>query len=147
MSKSAYDFTLYGPDTQQLYQEAQKFERIVARLPGLLDVNSDLQIKNPRINIAIDRDRAAALELNWIEHREHALRCLRPAVLLHHLLPHQPVPRAARNAAGVPAARRRALAMIYLKSGTGKLVPLDAVAKLTSDAGPQSIPTPASCPR
>ena len=24
MSKSSYDFTLYGPDTQQLYTEAQK---------------------------------------------------------------------------------------------------------------------------
>ena len=31
MSKSAYDYTLYGPDTQQLYAEAPKLERIIAR--------------------------------------------------------------------------------------------------------------------
>jgi HAE1 family hydrophobic/amphiphilic exporter-1 len=66
MQKSGYDYTLSGPDTQQLYAEAPKLERVLARLPGLLDVSSDLQIKTPRINISIDRDRAAALHLNWI---------------------------------------------------------------------------------
>ena len=44
MSKSAYDFTLVGPDTQQLYAEAPKLERVMARMPGLQDVTSDLQI-------------------------------------------------------------------------------------------------------
>src|SRR5262249_40607761 len=66
MSKSGYDFTLYGPDTKELYAEAPEFERIMARIPGLQDVSSDLQIKTPRISIVLDRDRAAALNLNWI---------------------------------------------------------------------------------
>ena len=65
MSKSAYDFTLYGPDTEQLYDEAPKLERMIAALPGVQDVTSDLQIKTPRVNIVLDRDRAAALQLNW----------------------------------------------------------------------------------
>src|SRR5581483_8469851 len=51
MSKSSYDFTLYGPDTQQLYSEAQKLERVMQRLPGLQEVSSDLQIRNPRVNV------------------------------------------------------------------------------------------------
>ena len=50
---------------QQLYAEAPKLERVIARLPGLQDVTSDLQIKTPRVNIVLDRDRAAALHLNW----------------------------------------------------------------------------------
>ena len=37
----------------------------MARMPGLQDVSSDLQIKTPRVNIVLDRDRAAALNLNW----------------------------------------------------------------------------------
>ncbi len=45
--------------------EAPKLERIIARLPGLQEVTSDLQIKTPRVNIVLDRDRAAALNLNW----------------------------------------------------------------------------------
>ena len=31
------------------------------RLPGLQDVTSDLQIKNPQINVVIDRDKSSAL--------------------------------------------------------------------------------------
>ena len=38
MSKSSYDYTLVGPDTAQLYVEAQKLEQVVNRLPGLADV-------------------------------------------------------------------------------------------------------------
>jgi HAE1 family hydrophobic/amphiphilic exporter-1 len=139
MSKSSYDFTLYGPDTSQLYQEAQKFERIVGRLPGLLDVTSDLQIKNPQINITIDRDKAAALQLNWIGIANTLYDAFGPRfsstiyaptdqyrVLLEMLPEYQ------QHADG--------LSKIRLKSGTGQLVPLDSVAKLTTVAGPQSIP-------
>ena len=65
----------------QLYEEAPKLERALAHMPGLQDVTSDLQIKTPRVNIVLDRDRAAALHLNWQHHLEHAVRRLRPAVL------------------------------------------------------------------
>jgi HAE1 family hydrophobic/amphiphilic exporter-1 len=139
MSKSSYDFTLYGPDTTQLYQEAQKFEGIVGRLPGLLDVTSDLQIKNPQITITVDRDKAAALQLNWIGIANTLYDAFGPRfsstiyaptdqyrVLLEMLPEYQ------QHADG--------LDKIYLKSGTGQLVPLDSVAKLTTVAGPQSIP-------
>ena len=34
MTKSAYDFTLQGPDTDELYQQAPKLERAIAKLPG-----------------------------------------------------------------------------------------------------------------
>src|ERR1041385_8781766 len=66
MAKASYDYTLYGPDTEQLYAEGAKLEKVVARLPGLVDVTSDLQIKNPQIEITIDRDRAASLGVNWL---------------------------------------------------------------------------------
>ena len=139
MSKSSYDFTLYGPDTTQLYQEAQKFERIVGRLPGLLDVTSDLQIKNPQITITIDRDKAAALQLNWIGIANTLYDAFGPRFSSTIYAPNdqyrvllEMLPEYQQHADG--------LAKIYLKSGTGQLVPLDSVAKLTSVAGPQSIP-------
>src|SRR5579864_7668034 len=37
----------------------------LARIPGLAEVTSDLQIRNPRVNVVLDRDRAAALNVNW----------------------------------------------------------------------------------
>jgi len=63
-TKSAYDFTLQGPDTVELYAEAQKLQREIEKLPGLIDVTTDLQVKNPQVNMNIDRDRAAALGLD-----------------------------------------------------------------------------------
>ncbi|MGA2267950.1 MAG: efflux RND transporter permease subunit [Bryobacteraceae bacterium] len=139
MSRSSYDFTLYGPDTQQLYTEAPKLERIIGRLPGLQEVSSDLQIRNPRVNVILDRDRAAALNLNWNNISSVLYDAFGPQfsstiysptnqyrVLLEML------PRYQEHTDG--------LQMIYLKSDTGQLVPLNAVAKLVMDAGPQSIP-------
>jgi hydrophobic/amphiphilic exporter-1 (mainly G- bacteria), HAE1 family len=63
-TKSAYDFTLQGPDTVELYAQAQKLQREIEKLPGLIDVTTDLQVKNPQVNMNIDRDRAAALGLD-----------------------------------------------------------------------------------
>src|SRR5581483_4382332 len=45
-SQAAYDYTLSGPDVDELYREAPKLEAAMLRLPGLVDVISDLQIKN-----------------------------------------------------------------------------------------------------
>jgi HAE1 family hydrophobic/amphiphilic exporter-1 len=63
-TKSAYDFTLQGPDTDELYKQAQRLQAEIAKLPGLIDVTTDLQVKNPQVNMDIDRDRAAALGLD-----------------------------------------------------------------------------------
>jgi HAE1 family hydrophobic/amphiphilic exporter-1 len=139
MSKSSYDFTLQGPDTQQLFAEAQKLQQVVTKLPGLQEVTSDLQIKNPRVNIVLDRDRAAALSVNWNSISSTLYDAFGPQlsstiyaptnqyrVLLEMLPTYQ------RFTDG--------LKMIYMKSDTGSMVPLNAVSKLVEDAGPQSIP-------
>ena len=139
MSKSSYDFTLYGPDTQQLYEEAPKLERIVARLPGLQEVSSDLQIKTPRVNVVLDRDRAAALGVNWNNISSSLYDAFGPqfsstiyAPTNQYRVLLEMLPQYQEHTDG--------LQMIYLKSDSGQLVPLNAVANLVMDAGPQSIP-------
>jgi hydrophobic/amphiphilic exporter-1 (mainly G- bacteria), HAE1 family len=139
MSKSGYDFTLSGPDTQQLYAEAPKLERLMARLPGLQDVASDLQMRTPRINITVDRDRAASLNLNWIGISNTLYDAFGPRMASTIYAPTnqyrvllEMLPTYQRYADG--------LSMIYLKSDSGQLVPLNAIAKIEHDVGPQSIP-------
>jgi len=139
MSKSAYDYTMYGPDTTQLYEEAPKFERIVARLPGLTEVSSDLQIKTPRINIVLDRDRAAALHLNWNSVSSTLYDAFGPQLsstiyspLAQYRVLLEILPRLQQHA--------DSLDMIYLKNDDGQMIPLRAVAHLDPSAGPQSIP-------
>ena len=63
LTKSLYQITLQDPDTDELYKYAPMLEDRLRALPGLQDVTSDLQIKNPQISVHIDRDRAASLGL------------------------------------------------------------------------------------
>ena len=61
VTKSPYQLTLQGPDRNELYANAEALERKIAALPQLLDVTSDIQIKNPQLNVDIDRDKASAV--------------------------------------------------------------------------------------
>ena len=61
LSKSQYQYTLQSPDTDELYKYALIMEEKVRELPGFLDVTSDLQIKNPKVNVNIQRDKASTL--------------------------------------------------------------------------------------
>lgn len=137
-SKSGYEFTIQGPDTAELYRQAQRLEREVAQLPSVQDVTSDLQLKTPRINIQIDRDKAAALQLN-AQQIESALysgygpswvsTIYAPTNQFKVLLELEPKFQTHSDM----------VSMLYLKSGDGRLVPLDAITKQKQDAGPQSI--------
>src|SRR5215467_12718775 len=64
MGNSSYSLTVQSADTQHLYEWAQKLEAAIATLPEVQDVSDDMQMKSPRVNLVIDRDQAAALELN-----------------------------------------------------------------------------------
>ncbi|MEO8129501.1 MAG: efflux RND transporter permease subunit [Bryobacteraceae bacterium] len=137
-SKSGYEFTIQGPDTAELYRQAQRLEREVAKLDSVQDVTSDLQLKTPRVNIQIDRDKAAALQLN-AQQIESALysgygpswvsTIYAPTNQFRVLLELEPKFQTHQDM----------VSMLYLKSGDGTLVPLDAVTKQKQDAGPQSI--------
>jgi HAE1 family hydrophobic/amphiphilic exporter-1 len=137
-SKSSYDFTVQGPDTGELYKQALNLERAVARIPLLADVTTDLQIKNPQVNVVIDRDRAAVLGLNanQIEQSLYtafgprwASTIYAPTNQYKVLMEIQPKYQAFSDY----------LSKIYFKSSNGALVPLDNFASLKETAGPQSI--------
>lgn len=61
VAKALYQYTMYGPNMDALYEGAQQLEAELRKLPELQDVNSDLQIRNPELRVNINRDRAAAL--------------------------------------------------------------------------------------
>ena len=118
--KSGYDFTLYGPGhAATLRARRRSWSAIIARMPGLQDVTSDLQIKNAaRQHRAGPRPRGR-LGLNWQQHLEHAVRRVRAAA--------GPPPstrppistaccwRCSRSISSTPTG----CTMIYLKSDTG----------------------------
>jgi HAE1 family hydrophobic/amphiphilic exporter-1 len=63
VSRSLYQYTLQAPEIDVLYRAAGEFETRMRAVPGLTDVNSDLQISSPMVIVDIDRDRASALGL------------------------------------------------------------------------------------
>src|SRR5262249_7091887 len=61
VTKSPYQLTLQGPNRDELYANADKLLKDMAGLPQLLDVTSDIQIKNQQLTVDIDRDKASAV--------------------------------------------------------------------------------------
>ena len=55
--------TLKTTDMALLQQYAKVMEDKMRSLPGLVDVNSDMQLKKPKLSITIDRDKASTLGL------------------------------------------------------------------------------------
>src|SRR4051795_4153489 len=59
INKSQYQYTLQSSDTGTLYKLAPELRDKVAKVPGLLDVTTDLNITNPQVMIDVDREKAA----------------------------------------------------------------------------------------
>jgi HAE1 family hydrophobic/amphiphilic exporter-1 len=64
VSRSLYQYTLQAPEMDVLYRSAADFEKRMREVPGLTDVNSDLQISSPQVIVDINRDRTAALGIS-----------------------------------------------------------------------------------
>lgn len=59
LSKSQYQYTLQSNDTDSLYRVAPEMRDKISKLPGLLDVATDLYVKNPQMTIEVDREKAS----------------------------------------------------------------------------------------
>jgi hydrophobic/amphiphilic exporter-1 (mainly G- bacteria), HAE1 family len=137
-SASSYQVTVQSQNTDDLYTWASRLLAGIAALPEVQDVNTDLEISSPRVNVVIDRDRAAAsrLDVQQIENALYSAFGPRLASTIY----------APTNQYRVlmeiqPKYQEHAdyLSKIYFKSPGGQLTALDVVAKLREDAMPQSI--------
>jgi len=60
-TKALYQYTLLSPDPNELYPVARKMTGEMRKLKEIADVNTDMQIDGPQVQIEIDRDKAQAL--------------------------------------------------------------------------------------
>jgi hydrophobic/amphiphilic exporter-1 (mainly G- bacteria), HAE1 family len=138
LTKSQYQFTLQGPDTGELYRSATLLETKLKTLSGLQDVTSDLQISSPQVNVEIDRDKASALGIS-AQQIEEALGAAYGSKQVSTILApndeYQVIIELLPEYQKDPAA----LPLLYVRSTSGKLVPLNAVARLTQSTGPLSV--------
>jgi hydrophobe/amphiphile efflux-1 (HAE1) family protein len=138
LTKTQYQFTLQNADSEELFQWVPLIQDRLAKLPGFQDVTSDLQIANPQVTIDIDRNRASALGITaqQIENTLYNAFGQRQVSTIY----------TSSNQYWVileldPKFQNdpSALSMIYVRSNTGALVPLNSVAKLSRSLGPLSI--------
>jgi hydrophobic/amphiphilic exporter-1 (mainly G- bacteria), HAE1 family len=61
---SSYNVTVRSADTDTLYREAGRLSAAMMGITEIQDVSNDLEIKSPKVNLVIDRDKAAAVGLN-----------------------------------------------------------------------------------
>ena len=61
ITRTLYLYTLQGLRLDELYDWAQRLEKKLLELPQLQDVNTDLQIDAPVVQVNVDRDRATSL--------------------------------------------------------------------------------------
>ncbi|MCM2357054.1 MAG: multidrug efflux RND transporter permease subunit [Geobacteraceae bacterium] len=138
LAKSQYQFVLQSPDTEELYTHATAFESKLHGLPLLQDVTSDLQMKNPQLNINIDRDKASALGITAQQIEDalyYAYGARQVSTIYSPINQYRVILELDPRYQMEPTS----LAMLYVRSGTGNLVPLNTLATITRSLGPLSV--------
>ena len=139
ITKSLYQFSMQSPDRPELYAGAARMEKAISeQVSGVEDVTSDVAVTTPQVNVTIDRDKAAAMGVNantiedalydaygprWVSTIYGSVNEYK--VLLELEPKYQADP--------------RALSLLYFKTPANKLVPLDTMASVVSETGPQTI--------
>ncbi|HXE57807.1 MAG TPA: efflux RND transporter permease subunit, partial [Gemmatimonadales bacterium] len=137
-SKSEYQFTLQSADLEALQRGAAALERRLQEVPGITDVTSDLQIKNPQVRVRIDRDRAAAygIEVAKIEEALYNAYGARQVSTIftpndQYWVVMELLPEFQRDLS--------ALNLLYLTGRNGEAVPLASLASITPGVGPLTV--------
>jgi HAE1 family hydrophobic/amphiphilic exporter-1 len=138
LTKSQYQVTLQSPNSEELYQYAPKLEQKLREMGQLQDVTSDLQVKNPEVTVQIDRDKAAALNVDprTVENALYSAYGARQISTIY----------APNNQYKVIMELQpqfqldpSALSMLYVHAKTGQLVPLGSVAIFKKEVGPLTV--------
>ncbi|HET9319941.1 MAG TPA: efflux RND transporter permease subunit [Bryobacteraceae bacterium] len=137
-TKSLYQYTLQDADLAELYHWAPVMEGKMRTLPGLQDVTTDLLISSPQVMVHIDRDKASAYGVTpeQIENAFYDAYGQRQVSTIYtptneYWVILELEPQYQRDPT--------AIAMLYIRSGSGKLVPLNTVAQLTPTVGPLTV--------
>lgn len=138
LSKSQYQFTLQGTDTSELYHYAPLLEEKLRDVPGFLDVTSDLQITSPQLDIEIDRDKASAVGVS-VRQIETALYAAYGSRQVSTIYAPNNTYRVVLELKPEFQEDPSALALLYIRSTSGRLVPLNTVAKVNKTVGPLTV--------
>ena len=138
VSKAEYQYTLQSGDTETLYKIAPELRDKLSKLPELRDVNTDLYIRNPQMLVDIDREKAAVYGISVDQIRQelfNAYGSRQVATIYSPANYYQVILETLPQFQEDPSY----LSKLRLKTASGQVVPLDAVAKLVPTVGPLQV--------
>jgi HAE1 family hydrophobic/amphiphilic exporter-1 len=137
-SKSLYQYTLQSGDMDALNNAAREMETRMRRIPGLIDVTSDLLIENPQITIDINREQAGQLGVSAseIENTLYDAFGQRQVSTIYtatneYWVVMELLPEYQQDVS--------ALGKLWVRSSRGPLVPLSSVATFNHSVGPVTV--------
>ena len=137
-TRSMYQMTLQSPDTATLYKYAPILEAKLRDLSDLRGVNSDLQLENPQVTVDINRDKAHALGIS-AQAIEDALYYAYGSRQISTIYAPNNEYWVIMEVEPQYQSDPSTLALLYVRSSGGTLVPLDTVVKFTRSYGPLQI--------
>jgi HAE1 family hydrophobic/amphiphilic exporter-1 len=138
VSKSKYQYTLQSADTEALYSAAPEMRDNIAKLPGLVQVETDLYIKNPQIMVDVDREKAAIFGITVDQVRQQLFNAYGSRQVATIYTPSNDYPVILETKPEFQTGVSD-LSKLYLKTQTGQSVPVDAVARLIPTVGPLQV--------
>ena len=138
LSNADYQYTMQDIDLDNLYRWVEIMQRELRALPGFQDVTSDLKVGSPAVMVDIERDRAAALgvDARQIEQALAAAFGARKVSTIYtsssqYAVILEVIPEMQLGAAS--------LKEIYVRSSTGKLLPLESLTKQRREVAPLQV--------
>ncbi len=137
-TKAIYQLTMQSPHIADLYRYVPLLESRMRALKELTDVNSDLEIKNPQVNISIDRDKARTLGVS-AEAVEDALYNAYGSRQISTIYAPDEEYWVVMGLEPRYQAEPSTPSLLYVRSADGKMIPLDTFVKMDTSLGPLSV--------
>src|SRR5438552_1003847 len=136
--RSTYQVTMQASSNAELIDNAPILEKKMRELPLLQDVNSNLQVNTPQINVEIDRKQAAAHNVTIAQIQTalgDAFGSRQVSTIYMPTNEYQVILEAKPEFQSDPTA----LGQLYIHASNGRLVPLSAVASFSKSVGPAQV--------
>lgn len=137
-SRTLYQYTLQGLRSEELYDWSERMAAALRRLPELQDVSTDMQMAAPILSVNVDRDRAAALGVT-VDQVRQALYSAYGARQISTIFGASDSYSVILEALPRDQRDESSLAKIYLRSSSGRLVPLAGIARIERRVGPLTV--------
>ncbi len=130
ITSAQYQYTLQDTDLPELYRWTDILMKRIRQMPGFVDVNSNLNNHSPVLDLQVDRDKLAALGLSFAQ-VEDALQSAFSARQISTIYGASDQYQVILEVAPKFQADPGTLSRLYVRASSGKLVPLDTVARVT----------------